>query len=110
MPHSTATASRKRRNRSQTAAQPSASTHAASDATPSAPRTTIGATLLRRYLNRREAAAYLGFSVEHLIDLVRSKQIAEHDFGRFVKRYSVDDLEAFAKARRNAADAAALLG
>ncbi len=80
-------------------------------ATPSAPRTAIGAALQRRYLTRHEAAAYLGFSVEKLIKLVKAKQLPEYDFGPFTKRYLPEDLDAFAQARRREAIAAeALLG
>ena len=57
----------------------------------------------QRYLSRREAAHYLGFSVEKLIDEVRKQAIAEYDFGHSCKRYRVEDLEAFAAARRNGA-------
>ena len=70
----------------------------------------IGASLQRRYLTRTEAAGYLGFSIEKLVELVKKKQIPEYNFGPYTKRYLLDDLDAFAKARRNAADAAALLG
>lgn len=83
-------------------------------AEPSAPRTAIGVALQRRYLTRNEAAAYLGFSVEKLIKLVKAKQLPEYDFGPFCKRYRQEDLEAFAQARRREAIAAqpseALLG
>jgi hypothetical protein len=54
----------------------------------------------RRYLNRREAAAYLGFSFEKFKDHVQRKEIAEYSFGRSCKRYTVEDLDAFALARR----------
>jgi excisionase family DNA binding protein len=52
--------------------------------------------MVPRYLNRREAAAYLGFSVEKLIDLIRAKSIAEYDFGHSCKRYRAEDLDAYA--------------
>lgn len=68
-----------------------------------APRTAIGEAMQRRYLTRTEAAGYLGFSIEKLIQLVKAGHIAEHDFGPYCKRYRLEDLEAFAQARRREA-------
>jgi hypothetical protein len=67
------------------------------------PRTPIGAAIQRRYLTRTEAAGYLGFSIEKLIQLVKAQQIPEFEFGPFTRRYRLEDLEAFAQARRRQA-------
>lgn len=63
-------------------------------------RTEIGKAIQRRYLTRTEAAGYLGFSLEKLIQHVRAQELPEYDFGPFCKRYRLEDLEAFAEARR----------
>lgn len=67
---------------------------------PPAPRTEIGRAIQRGYLTRTEAAGYLGFSIEKLIQHVKAQELPEYDFGPFCKRYKLTDLEAFAEARR----------
>ncbi len=64
------------------------------------PRTEIGKAIQRRYLTRTEAAGYLGFSLEKLIQHVKAQELPEYDFGPFCKRYRLEDLEAFAETRR----------
>jgi hypothetical protein len=92
MPRSTAQRRQRSPKKPLTPAAPSASAvH---------PRTPIGVAIQRRYLTRTEAAGYLGFSIEKLIQLVKAQQLTEYDFGPFCKRYRLEDLEAFAQARR----------
>lgn len=66
-------------------------------------RTAIGTVLTRRYLTRRDVAAHLGCSVKHVIDLVRRGHLPQYDLGPYLKRYLLDDVEAYAQARRQEA-------
>ena len=61
----------------------------------------------RRYLDRPNAANYLGFSEQKLILEIRKGAITEHEFGPHCKRYLIEDLDAYAAARRNSAKEAA---
>lgn len=65
-----------------------------------APRKLIGAPVQKKYITRRDAATYLGCSPKHVAFLVMTGQLPEHKFGKFTRRYTIADLDAFAEARR----------
>ena len=53
-----------------------------------------------RYLTRREVAAYLNCSPTNVVVMVRKGFLPEYDLSPFVKRYRVEDIEAFVQSRR----------
>ncbi len=66
-------------------------------------RKQIGTPVNKKYINRNEAAVYLGCSAKHVVCLVRSGLVPEYDFGPFTKRYTTSDLDAYAQAHRKGA-------
>lgn len=57
----------------------------------------------KKYFSRREVATYLGCSLQNVIVMVRQGLLPEYDMSPFVKRYRIDDVEAFMKSRRHQA-------
>lgn len=57
----------------------------------------------RKYLTRRESAKYLGCSYSHFITLVHAGKVIEYDFGPYLKRYTIADLDKYAEAHRKGA-------
>lgn len=66
-------------------------------------RTAVGVVLSRKYLTRKDVAAHLGVSVKHVIDLVKRGQLPQYDLGPYVKRYLLEDVEAYVQAHRREA-------
>jgi len=61
----------------------------------------LGADILEsRFLNRHEAAAYLGCSRKTIREMAQKGAIVEYQLGESLRRYRREDLDAFAESRR----------
>lgn len=74
---------------------------------PRSPKTPVGYAVEQKYLDRKQAGAYIGVSAQFIIQLVKDGLLPEYDFGPFVKRYLLSDLEAFCLSRRKGPESVA---
>lgn len=63
-------------------------------------KTLIGVAVEQKYLDRKQAATYLGVSTGFVIQLVKEGMLPEFNLGPFCKRYLITDLEAYCLSRR----------